>query len=305
MVLSMKHPNFFIVGAPKCATTALYRYLKTHPNIFMPEHKEPCFFCTDFPDRRVVDSLDEYLQLFADANENHLAIGEASVWYLYSKVAIKNLYEFNPVSRLIVMLRNPIEQAYAMHMQCSIEGFDVETDFVKAWRLQDIRKSGQGLPSPSKEAHPFLQYKEIASYDAQIKRLLSIFPQDQVKFILFDDLKSDPRRVYLEVLNFLELEDDKRHDFSVEHPSQQFKVPWLGRFLLNQPKWLESLKLWIKRIFRVDRLLVGSFIAKHNVKVGNRNPLPPGFIAELKDEFREEVARVSVLIERDLSHWCE
>lgn len=300
----MKQPNFFIVGAPKSATTALYKYLQTHPGIFMPETKEPCFFCTDFPNEQVVETMDEYRQLFTEANENHLAIGEASVWYLYSEVAIKNLYEFNPDAKLIVMLRNPLEQVHAMHMQCYIEGYDTETDFVKAWRLQDARKNGQELPSPCKVAQ-FLQYKEIASYDVQIKRLLGIFPRDQVKIILFDDFKADARQVYLEVLDFLGLEDDERHDFPVVKPSQQFKFQWLGEFLIDQPEWLKSLKSGIKRILGVDRLLIGSFINKHNVKEGNRNPLPPEIVAELKDEFREGVARVSVLIERDLSHWCE
>ena len=46
----MKHPNFFIAGAPRCGTTALYTYLSMHPRIFMPEVKELHFFASDFPD---------------------------------------------------------------------------------------------------------------------------------------------------------------------------------------------------------------------------------------------------------------
>lgn len=302
----MKHPNFFIVGAPKCATTALYKYLQTHPNIFMPnEIKEPCFFCTDFPNQRLVESMDEYLDLFTEANENHLAVGEASVWYLYSRIAIQSLHEFNPDSKLIVMLRNPIEQVYAMHMQCYIMSYETETDFVKAWRLQEERKNGKKLPLRCKEAQ-FLQYKAIASYAEQIERLLSIFPQNQVKFILYDDFKSNPRQVYLDTLNFLDLDDDNRQEFPVENPSQRYKFHWLGEFLQDQPAWLETLKSWIKRIFRIERLsVISSFINKHNVQVGKRKPLSPEFVAELKDEFREDVSRVSVLINRDLSHWCD
>ena len=302
----MKRPNFFIVGAPKCATTALYEYLKTHPNIFMSSRmKEPCFFCEDFPYQRLVESMDEYLQLFDDANENHQIIGEASVWYLYSKVAIQNLYEFNPDSKLVVMLRNPVEQVYAMHMQCYIMAYDTETDFEIAWRLQENRKNGKDLPDTCK-VEQFLQYKEIASYSAQIERLLSIFPRDQVKFILYDDFKSNTRQVYLDVLDFLGLEDDNRHEFPAENPSQRYKIHWLGDFLLDQPRWLEILKSWVKRIFRIKRLtMISSFIKKHNVEVGKREPLPPHLITELKNEFREDVARVSSLIQRDLSHWCD
>ncbi len=299
----MKLPNFFIVGAPKCATTALYKYLQTHPNIFMPEGKEPCFFCTDFPNERDVKTMDEYLKLFADTKDEHLVIGEASVWYLYSEVAIKSLHEFNPDAKLIVMLRNPVEQVYSMHMQCYIEEYDNETDFIKAWRLQESRKNGENLPSRCK-VEQFLQYKAVASYGFQIERLLSIYPREQVKFILFDDIKSNPRQVYQEVMDFLELENDNRQEFQTENASHQYKYKWLGEFMLNQPPWLESVKKWVKRIFRIKKLTaVSSLISKYNIEEGKRDPLPPEFVAELKEEFKEDIARVSELINRDLRHW--
>jgi len=299
-------PNFFIVGAPKCATTALYEYLKTHPNIFMPERmKEPCFFSEDFPVHRRIETMDHYLSLFDDATEEHTAIGEASVWYLYSKVAIQKLYDFNPDAKLVVMLRNPVEQVYAMHMQCFIMGYDNKTDFEEAWGLQENRKNGKDLPDPCKE-EAFLQYKDIASYSSQIERLLSIYPREQVKFILFDDLKASARQLYSGMIDYLELEDDNRQDFPVGNPSQRYKNERLGSFILDQPKWLRALKSWVKRIFRIkDLTAISSFIKKRNVEVGKRKPLSPEMVAKLKDEFREDVARVSVLIERDLSHWCE
>ena len=54
-------PNFFIVGAPKCGTTALYEYLRPHPNIFMPKVKEPHFFATDLGTvSPAVKTLDDY-----------------------------------------------------------------------------------------------------------------------------------------------------------------------------------------------------------------------------------------------------
>lgn len=299
----MSRPNFFIVGAPKCATTSLYKYLQAHPNIFMPRAKEPCFFCTDFPNEMDVHSMEEYLALFADAEDKHLAIGEASVWYLYSDVAIQKLFEFNPKAKLIVMLRNPVEQVYSMHMQCYIEQYDNETDFVKAWRLQESRKNGANLPSPCK-VKQFLQYRSIASYSFQIERLLNIYPSEQVKFILFDDIHSNPRQVYNETIEFLELEKHDYDDFGTENASHQFKYKWLGNFMLNQPSWVIALKNWIKRIFKIQSLTsISSFISRFNIQEGKREPLPPEFIGELKEEFKEEIERVSRLIQRDLSHW--
>lgn len=299
----MNTPNFFIVGAPKCATTSLHRYLKTHPNVFLPTLKEPCFFCTDFPNEVAVDSMDEYLELFTEASDTDSAIGESSVWYLYSEAAGKKLYEFNPDSKLIIMLRNPVEQVQSMHMQCFIEGYENETDFEKAWRLQESRKSGKNLPS-SCSVEQFLQYKDIASYSHQIKRLLNIFPREKIKFILFDDMKANPRQVYIETLEFLGLVDDNKQDFKIEKPSQRYKMKWLADLILNQPEWLVALKRPIKRLLKTERLAIGSFIYNRNIETGKRKPLPSALISELKNEFRDEVNQTSKLINRDLSHWC-
>jgi hypothetical protein len=79
----VRRPDFFIVGAPKCGTTALCSYLREHPDIFMPLWKEPHYFGTDLRRSQPVD-LETYLSYFAEAGEQ-LRVGEASTSYLYSK----------------------------------------------------------------------------------------------------------------------------------------------------------------------------------------------------------------------------
>ena len=49
----MMLPDFFIVGAPKCGTTAISEYLRTHPRIFMCKPKEPHYFALDIPGYRL------------------------------------------------------------------------------------------------------------------------------------------------------------------------------------------------------------------------------------------------------------
>ena len=63
----MTRPNFFIVGAPKCGTTALSEYLREHPNAFLCQPKEPHYFATDFPTHRYVTKEEAYLKLFREA----------------------------------------------------------------------------------------------------------------------------------------------------------------------------------------------------------------------------------------------
>ena len=88
-VTAVRKPNFFIIGAPKCGTTSLATWLSGHPNVFMSAVKEPHFFNTD--DRRFISTLEAYENLFRAASSDHCAVGEASVWYLSSTEAVRNI----------------------------------------------------------------------------------------------------------------------------------------------------------------------------------------------------------------------
>ena len=117
LVINIKNPNLFILGAPKCGTTSLYTYLREHPNIFFSHIKGPHYFATDFENYRSVKTKVDYANLFSEANAQHSIIGEASVLYLYSENAIKGIYNDNPNAKLIIMLRNPIEVVQSWHAQ--------------------------------------------------------------------------------------------------------------------------------------------------------------------------------------------
>jgi len=139
----MIKPNFFILGAPKCGTTSVAVLLSEHPHIYMPQ-KEPHFFNTDH--RRFLNSLEGYERLFARADARHRAVGEASVWYLSSASAVKNILDYAPEAKFIVMLRNPVEMAPSLHEEQVFTGRENVTDFAKAWALQDVRRRGHQLP---------------------------------------------------------------------------------------------------------------------------------------------------------------
>ena len=86
----MKRPDVFIVGAFKAGTTALYEYLRAHPQVFMSVPKEPMYFGTDLTPRYRRMTEAEYLKLF-DAAQPAQHAGEASPWYLYSTAAAREI----------------------------------------------------------------------------------------------------------------------------------------------------------------------------------------------------------------------
>ena len=127
----MKKPNFFIIGAPKCGTTSMASWLSEHPSIYMSPVKEPHHYSGDFNYGDYRD-LNKYLSLFKEANESHIAVGEASAWYLNSKKAIFNIEAENPNAKYIVLLRNPVEMAPSLHQQLIFSGKEDIKNFEEA-----------------------------------------------------------------------------------------------------------------------------------------------------------------------------
>ena len=131
----------------------------------MPPLKEPHLFNND--DRQAIGTLDEYEGLFRGASEEHIAVGEASVWYLSSANAVTAILGYQPEAKFIVMLRNPIEMAPALHGEMFLSGLKYEHDFSMAWGLQEERRQSRRIRD-SWARRRFL-YGEICSPGTQLR----------------------------------------------------------------------------------------------------------------------------------------
>ncbi|MBA3318824.1 MAG: sulfotransferase domain-containing protein [Gemmatimonadales bacterium] len=296
-------PSFFIAGAPKCGTTALYEYLRPHPNVFMPEIKEPHFFAKDLGTYPRIKALDDYLALFSDATDAHRRAGEASVYYLRSSVAIPNIREFNPEARIIAMFRNPVDMVYSLHSQLLYVSEETVSDFETAWRLQERRSRGLDLP-PAIRSPLLVQYREVGQFGTQAQRLLAAFPPEQVKLILYDDFAASPQRVYDEVIEFLGLPHDGRSEFPRINENKATRVGWLRRLYRKPPPVLREAVRSLKRAMGGESISAAKkkLVALNTVR-GHRAPLSPELREELVAAFRDEVALLGRLMGRDLSHW--
>lgn len=289
----MIKPNFFVIGAPKCGTTSLAHWLAGHPQVFMSPVKEPHFFNTDY--QRYLNSLEGYERLFADVDRHHLAVGEASVWYLSSSEAVKNILEYNSGARFIVMLRNPIEMAPSLHEELVFTGREDVKDFPAAWVLQERRAKGQNLPRLVEDAK-YVQYGAQCSLGAHMTRLYKSVPRDRVKVILLEDIASDARAVYRSVLDFLGVPDDGRATFEVVNQAKTRRWP-----ALNVVAWAA---VRLKRALGIEK---GFGLWRH-IDAANRIERPRGVIdpamkARLREYFADDVAVLQNLIGRNLKHW--
>ncbi len=140
-------PDFFVVGAPRCGTTALCRYLARNPQICVSRPKEPHYFTrlADLPAAEEVQS--DYIDRFFDhRNDAHRVSGEGSVSYLYLPGVIEHILHFNPEARFIASVRNPLTMLPSYHLRMQFLLQEDETDFEWAWHLQEARARGENLP---------------------------------------------------------------------------------------------------------------------------------------------------------------
>jgi hypothetical protein len=298
-------PNFFLVGGPKCGTTALSSYLRDHPHIFFSEPKEPEFFGRDLPKHDGQGwrmELEAYLSLFSGVNESHQAVGEGSVMYMYSHTAIPAIRAFAPQARLLTILRNPIELAYSFHNHLCFVFIEDQLDFETAWNLQEVRKAGKCIPKGSLKPQ-YLQYADVANQGHQLARLLDIFPRDQVFIGLYDDFRADPRGFYLRVLEFLEVPDDQRQTFPHENVKLHHRSRAFSRLRRRLPKPLQSaLRNTLSHLSTMPFChRLGSF----NTVRRERASLSHDFRRRLAKYFESDVALSASIIQRDLSHWLD
>lgn len=301
-------PNFFIVGAPKSGTTALSEYLKTHPDVCFSHPKEPHFFATDLPRYRAADTLPEYLRLFGNSVPTSAArptrVGEGSVYYLYSEVALDAIARFADDPKVIVLLRNPVELVYSLHAQLLYNRDEDEPDFAKAWSLVQKRKAGQRIPRYCRDPK-ILFYDEIGKLGHQLARLEEILPETARKVIFFEDFVRETASVYREVLDFLGLDDDGRIRFERVNANRSHAIGWLGTLTEHPPKPLVATAMTLKNWLGFEQMNVLSTLAAWNRRTAPRNALPESLQRELVHVYMDDIRALERLTGRDLSHWLD
>ncbi len=298
----MIKPGFFIVGAPKCGTTAMQEYLRQHPDIFMPSFKESHHFANDLlkPDDTFL-GREKYLSLFAVAGEKKV-VGEASVYYLFSKNAPLNIKAFRPDAKIIIMLRNPVDLLYSRYSQLVYNGDEDILDFEASLAAEEKRKTGELIPKHIRIERKLLHH-EIVKFTEQIKRYFDTFGRNNVHVIIYDDFKRDTTKVYRETLRFLNVDTSFQPRFKIVNPNKRVRSKTLQRFLITPSSAMRMIgKLLLPRSLR-EALL--NRLRKLNTQYISRQPMSPELRKRLQEEFAQEVKSLSELLGRDLTLWSK
>ena len=189
--------DFIMAGAQKSGTTALHYFLAKHPNITMGDQQEIHFFDNDsmFVEPVDYEQLHKHYPLLASST----IAGDCTPSYIYHEPAAERIWNYNPKIKLLVLLRNPVERAFAHWNMQRFKGLE-PLDFFDAVREEKTRIAG----APADQARRFA-YVDRGFYALQLERLFKFFPREQVKVVKFEEFKTKQRETLASIFSFLGL----------------------------------------------------------------------------------------------------
>lgn len=296
-------PNFLIIGAAKAGTTAVYAYLSQHPQVFMSEWKEPSFFALEgnptpfagprdaIGERQRTRNLARYQELFRDAR-HQLAVGEASTLYLFTEQAAPRIRHYLPDVKLMAILRNPIERAFSAYRYLRRDEREPLTTFEEALEAEESRLRANW--------EPIWAYRAGGRYYAQVKRYFDLFRQDQIAIYLYEDFERRPAEILREMFAFLGVDPTFEPDMSIRYNvSGDVRSRFVHSLFAAPSATKDVLRPLLPRTMR--QRLRGLIMAR-NTRL-NPSAMAPETRQALAAFYREDMARLSELLGRDLSVW--
>ncbi|MGH7589338.1 MAG: sulfotransferase family protein [Gemmatimonadota bacterium] len=294
-------PNFLVIGAARSGTTSLHHYLGSHPEIYMSPVKEPNFFAFeggrfDFEHeapgwqdwlRHSTPDRDGYRALFRDV-KTEKAIGEVSPAYMRNPEAADRIRRAIPAARLVAILRDPAERAYANYMGRLRDGTERNPDPRDA--IGDAL-SGRG-PGWRRGI-----YIDLGFYHERLRPFYERFDRGQIRVVLFDDFVSDTQRVLRDLFSFLGVDPGFEPDTSIVYNSSgRVRNPLLRLAWTHSNALRSRVQPWMPRSIRE----AGWAFVQGNL---SRPSLPPDLRAALVERYRPDILELETLLGRDLSAW--
>lgn len=299
----MLKPNFFIVGAPKSGTTALYNYLKQHPQVYIPK-KEICFFSPDLLFRTPHLSEAVYLSYYAGAT-GQKAVGDGFIFHLLSECAAQEIKKFNPEANIIMILRNPVQMVYSFHSQLVFNGDEPIEDFEKALDAETSRREGKLIPPYYRCPLQAFFYSSVAKYYEQVLRYKSVFPEHKVHIVFFEDFKADTEKEYRNLLKFLALDEIIPDSFDVINSNKALRSRTYLQFLMSPPGFIKVFGRFFFPHHSKRRAWLMKKLWNFNAKKKPRPQLTDALKQRLVNIYKDDIEKLGKLLNRDLSNWTK
>ncbi len=301
-------PDFFIVGHPKCGTTALYEMLRSHPGIFMPDYKEPWFFADDLRPRfrrshagRGIETLEDYLALFAGARER--LAGEASSCYLFSAQAAAAIAEARPDARAIAIFREPASFLRSLHEQMLRDHIESERNLARALSLEPERRRGRSIPARS-HLPQMLLYSDYMRYAQQLRRFREALGADRVLVLIYEEFRADNAAALRSVQQFLGVEERPLETVEANSSDRSMRSQRLDEMLndvaVGTNPLARAFKHAVKAALPTGARQRALRLARRKLVYAPPRAADERLMAELRERYKGEVEALGECLDRDL-----
>ena len=288
-------PDFFIVGHQKSGTSALYEMLRTHPQVFMPDLKEPKFFGADLPARTEPDpsrglpaTLADYRALYRDAGSR--VAGDASPTYINSRLAAREIAGQRPDAKVIAIFREPASFIRSLHLQMVQSRVEDETDLGRALEGESVTRGGETVR----------RYSDQVRYTEQIERFEESFPPEQLMVLIYDDFRADNAATLRRVLAFLGVDEELELKAQEVNPAVRVRNPGLDRMVHRVSAGSGPFSRAVKRVTPQGIRRRALQATQQKLLWAEPQAADEQFMAQLRERFRGEVDRFGAHIGRDL-----
>jgi len=321
-------PNAIVIGAPRSGTTSVYEYLGAHPDVYMSPVKEPDFFsypsldAVHLREASATPSIEEdtrratalqgdlkrYMALFQDVGDATIR-GEASAIYLGHPTAAQHIRRYVPDAKLIAILRDPSERMFSHFVHA--KRIYAESALSPRRARDDVRSVEKAFIEVVDRAHRDGFSREARTdpevwlrsgfYFQHLSRFRSLFPSEQLRVFLFEDLLSDTNALMADIYRFLEVDDS-------------FTLPTTEAFNASVvPRNQRLFRLFTTQIplMRYARSVSPTFVRAAAMRTRNRllargkPPLDQEVRRKLVGVYRDDVLQLQDLLGRDLSGWLD
>jgi len=299
-------PNFLIIGVPKAGTTMVYKCLAQHPDVFLPDLKEPRFFThkdktisdEDPVNQNTVTDLDEYRSLFRPVS-SQTAIGEVSPGYFSDSQAPHLIRDILHSPKLLVVLRNPIKRAFSHFVFAKQKNFEPESA-----TFEDVLKHKKVCVGNWTRSR---SYVETGYYYKHLTRWRSLFGRDKVKILFFEDLKSDSISFIQSVYDILKINNSFKPDVRSRYAKSGLPKNKIVHRVLTKTGYLKNAfkKIFATRIVEAIRQLSEPLRTRLKNMNLEKPKLPNEIYLRLANKYEQDIRNLEDEVGRDLSHWLE
>lgn len=266
--------DFVGIGVQRAATTWIAECLREHPEVCLASPKEIEFF-----DRNYEQGLDWYQRHFFK-KQSHRVFGEFTSTYIYSPQTAQRIKEHFPDAKLIVCLREPISRLIS-HLPNKA---DINQDDFLA-KHQDLIEKG-------------LYFKRLQPF-------LDAFPIENILILIYEDIQQNPQQFIRRIYRFLGVEESFISSSVGKriNPKRTYKAPFLKKLLDKTMDFIEKIKIgpFLKKILiKMGFRRLFYAIDKANSQMAQKRALPEGIKKELVLMFRDDVKKLSALLNRNL-----